>query len=85
MRIFEESARLSPFARRLRRPVFTWLALLCVGAAVAACGSSSNNSASGSASTSSQAGTAGASTSSAAGPASGSITVWVDSVRLPVA
>jgi ABC-type glycerol-3-phosphate transport system substrate-binding protein len=86
MRIFDKSARLSPSARRLRRPVFTWLALLCVGAAVAACGSSSsNNSASGSASTSSQAGTASAATSSAAGPASGSITVWVDSVRLPVA
>ena len=72
MRVFERSV---PW-RRLRWTILTAFAVTSMALAVAACGGSSDNG-----STSSQAATTGAK----AGPASGSLTVWVDSVRLPVA
>jgi ABC-type glycerol-3-phosphate transport system substrate-binding protein len=75
MRVFERSV---PW-RRLRWTILTALAVTSMALAVAACGGNSDNG-----STSSQAATSTAN-GSKAGPASGSLTVWVDSVRLPVA
>jgi ABC-type glycerol-3-phosphate transport system substrate-binding protein len=80
MRNFEDSAPLWPVSHRLRRTVFVWLAALWLALAVAACGSSSSSS-----STSSKPVAASTPNGSATHPASGSLTVWVDSVRLPVA
>src|SRR5438874_6453731 len=74
MRVFEGSTRLWSLSRRLRRTMFTSLVAVGMAVAVGACSSSSP--------TSGQAGTATASTS---GKVGGSLTVWVDSVRLPVA
>jgi ABC-type glycerol-3-phosphate transport system substrate-binding protein len=76
MRVFEGSTPLWPFSRRLRRIVLTSLAAAALAVAAGACSSSS---------TTGQAGTAGASAGTASGKVGGSLTVWVDSVRLPVA
>src|SRR5579872_2626643 len=77
MRIFEGSTPLWPLSRRLRRTMLTSLVAAVMALAVGACSSSS--------STSGQGGTAGASGGSTSGKVGGSLTVWVDSVRLPVA
>jgi ABC-type glycerol-3-phosphate transport system substrate-binding protein len=75
MRIFERSAPVRIPQRRLRRSVLTSLAVTGAAIAVSACGGGGNSGSSGQA----------ASTSTPSGPASGDLTVWVDSVRLPVA
>ena len=77
MRHFEGSALLWPLLRRLRRTMLTSLAAAGMVVVIGACSSGS--------STSGQGGTAGASSGSASGKVGGSITVWVDSVRLPAA
>ena len=64
----------------MRWTILTSLAVTGMAVGLAACGGSS-----GSGSTSSQAASSTASGTKAAGPASGSLTVWVDSVRLPAA
>jgi ABC-type glycerol-3-phosphate transport system substrate-binding protein len=79
MRVFERSASMLSRWRRLRWTILTSLVVTGLAVAVTACGGSGN-----SGSTSSKA-TTGTSSGSKAGPASGSLTVWVDSVRLPVA
>ena len=76
MRVFEGSTPLWPWSRRLRRTMVTSLVAAGMAVAGGACSSGS--------STSGQAGTA-ASSGSASGKVGGSLTVWVDSVRLPVA
>jgi ABC-type glycerol-3-phosphate transport system substrate-binding protein len=80
MRVFERSV--SAWARwhRLSRTVLASLIVTGVAVGVAACGGGSD-----SGSTSSQAAKTSTASSAKAGPASGSLTVWVDSVRLPVA
>ena len=75
MRVFQRATPLWPLSRRLRRTMLTSLAAAGLVVAAGACSSSS--------STSGQAGTAGASSGSASGKVGGSLTVWVDSVRLP--
>jgi ABC-type glycerol-3-phosphate transport system substrate-binding protein len=80
MRNFEDSAPLWPVSHRLRRTMLLWSAALCLALAVGACGSSSSSSSSPTASKA-----ANTSNGSTNQPASGSLTVWVDSVRLPVA
>ena len=71
LRTSQGSAPRWPWSRRLRRTVLTSLVAVGLAVAVGACSSSSS--------------TSGTSTSSASGKVGGSLTVWVDSVRLPVA
>jgi ABC-type glycerol-3-phosphate transport system substrate-binding protein len=71
LRIFQGSAPRRPWSRRLRRNMLTSLAAAALAIAVGACSSSSS--------------TSSAPVSSASGKVGGSLTVWVDSVRLPVA
>jgi ABC-type glycerol-3-phosphate transport system substrate-binding protein len=80
MRVFERSASVWSPWRRLRSTILTSLAVAGIAVAVAACGGSSD-----SGSTSSKAATTSSASGAKAGPASGSLTVWVDSVRLPAA
>jgi ABC-type glycerol-3-phosphate transport system substrate-binding protein len=81
MRVFERSAPGWSRWRRMRWTILTSLAVTGIAVGLAACGGSSD-----SGSTSSQAATSStASATKAAGPASGSLTVWVDAVRLPAA
>jgi ABC-type glycerol-3-phosphate transport system substrate-binding protein len=71
LRTFKRSAPRWPWSRRLRRTMLTSLVAVGLAVAVGACSSSSS--------------TSGAPTSTASGKVGGSITVWVDSVRLPAA
>src|SRR5689334_24873938 len=71
LRIFQGSGPRRPWSRRLRRNMLTSLAAAALAIAVGACSSSSS--------------TSSAPVSSASGKVGGSLTVWVDSVRLPVA
>src|SRR5689334_15621227 len=71
LRTFKESAPRRPLSRRLRRTILTSLAAVGLAVAVGACSSGSS--------------TSSAPASSASGKVGGSLTVWVDSVRLPVA
>ena len=71
LRTFKGSAPRWPWSRRLRRTVLTSLAVVGLAVAVGACSSSSA--------------TSSAPAASASGKVGGSLTVWVDSVRLPVA
>ncbi len=71
MRIFHGATALWSWSRRLRRTILMSLAVVGLAVAVAACSSSSP--------------TSGAPTGSASGKVGGSLTVWVDSVRLPAA
>jgi ABC-type glycerol-3-phosphate transport system substrate-binding protein len=80
MRVFERSALGWSLRRRLRWTILTSLAVTGMVVGLAACGGSSD-----SGSTSSQAATTSTASGAKAGPASGSLTVWVDSVRLPAA
>jgi ABC-type glycerol-3-phosphate transport system substrate-binding protein len=80
MRVIEGSASGWARRRRLRWTILTSLAVAAVAVGLAACGGSSN-----SGSTSSQGATTSTASNVKAGPASGSLTVWVDSVRLPAA
>jgi ABC-type glycerol-3-phosphate transport system substrate-binding protein len=75
MRVFEGSAPVGSRWRRLTWTILTSLAVTGMAILVAACGSSSDSD-----STSSKAASA-----KKSGPASGPLTVWVDSVRQPVA
>jgi ABC-type glycerol-3-phosphate transport system substrate-binding protein len=77
MRVFERSTSVWS---RLRWTILTSLAVTGIAVGLAACGGSSD-----SGSTSSQAATTSTASGAKAGPASGSLTVWVDAVRLPVA
>jgi ABC-type glycerol-3-phosphate transport system substrate-binding protein len=77
MRAAEGSAPLSRMSRRLRRTVLTSLAVSGAAMAVAACGSSGDSNSNSASSPTTQSGTP--------AEASGDITVWVDSVRLPAA
>jgi ABC-type glycerol-3-phosphate transport system substrate-binding protein len=77
MRAAEGSAPLSRMSRRLRRTVFTSLAVSGAAMAIAACGSGSDSSSDPTPSPTTQSGTP--------AEASGDITVWVDSVRIPAA
>jgi ABC-type glycerol-3-phosphate transport system substrate-binding protein len=81
MSLFQESAPPRPLSRRLTRIILAALALSATAIAVGACGGSSSSSSS----ASGQASATNASSSSAGGKVGGSLTVWVDSVRLPVA
>jgi ABC-type glycerol-3-phosphate transport system substrate-binding protein len=69
MRVFEKSGPLWPFSRRLTRAMLTLLAVAGMSAALAACSTGSSTPA----------------TPSVHGHVGGSLTVWVDAVRLPVA
>ena len=80
MRVFERSAPGWSRWRRMRWTILSSLAVTGIAVGLAACGGSGD-----SGSTSSQAASSTASGAKAAGPASGSLTVWVDSVRLPAA
>jgi ABC-type glycerol-3-phosphate transport system substrate-binding protein len=80
MRVFERSASVWSRWHRPSRTILTSLAVTAIAVAVAACGGSSDGG-----STSSQAATTSSASGVKAGPASGPLTVWVDSVRLPVA
>jgi ABC-type glycerol-3-phosphate transport system substrate-binding protein len=80
MRVFERSASVWCRWRRLRWTILTSLAVTGIAVGLAACGGSSD-----SGSTSSQAAKTSTASGAKAGPASGSLTVWVDSVRLPAA
>jgi ABC-type glycerol-3-phosphate transport system substrate-binding protein len=80
MRVFERSASGWSRWRRLRWTILTSLAVTGIAVGLAACGGSSD-----SGSTSSQAAATSTASGEKAGPASGSLTVWVDSVRLPAA
>src|ERR1700748_644872 len=71
LRTFKGSAPRWPWSRRLRRTVRTSLVAIGLAVAVGACSSGSS--------------TSSAPASSASGKVGGSLTVWVDSVRLPVA
>jgi ABC-type glycerol-3-phosphate transport system substrate-binding protein len=76
MRVFERAASVGPRWRRLTWTILTSLVVIGMAVAVTACGGGDNSdSKSGQAATS----------SSKSGPASGPLTVWVDSVRQPVA
>jgi ABC-type glycerol-3-phosphate transport system substrate-binding protein len=87
MRVFEGSAAPTPFVRRALRITATALAVAGTAASLVACGSSgsSQSSGGGSQASSSQAGTATGASTAASGKVGGSLTVWVDAVRLPVA
>jgi ABC-type glycerol-3-phosphate transport system substrate-binding protein len=80
MRVIEGSASALSRWRRPKWTILTPLAAIAIVVAVSACGGGGD-----SGSTSSQAATTSKSSSAKTGPASGSLTVWVDSVRLPVA
>ena len=67
--IFKGSGPRWPWSRRLRRTMLTSLVAVGLAVAVGACSSGSS--------------TSGASASPASGKVGGSLTVWVDSVRLP--
>jgi len=71
LRIRQGSAPRWPWPRRLRRTVLTSLAAAGLAVTVGACSGGSS--------------TSSAPASSASGKVGGSLTVWVDSVRLPVA
>src|SRR5206468_1033915 len=71
LRAFRGSALLWPLSRRLRQTMLTSLAAVGLAVSAGACTSSSS--------------TSSAPASSASGKVGGSLTVWVDSVRLPVA
>ena len=71
LRTFKRSAPRWPWSRRLRRTILILLAAVGLAVTVGACSSSSP--------------TSSASTGSASGKVGGSMTVWVDSVRLPAA
>src|SRR5206468_8237274 len=71
LRTFRGSAPQWPRSRRLRRTMLTSLAAVGLAVSAGACTSSSS--------------TSSAPASSASGKVGGSLTVWVDSVRLPVA
>ena len=71
LKTFRRSAPQWPWSRRLRRTMLTSLAAAGLAVAVGACSSSSS--------------TSSAPASSASGKVGGSLTVWVDSVRLPAA
>ncbi len=71
LRIFKGSGPQWPWSRRLRRTTLTSLVTIGLAVVVGACSSSSS--------------TSGAPASSASGKVGGSLTVWVDAVRLPVA
>ena len=71
LRAFRGSALLWPLSRRLRQIMLTSLAAVGLAVSAGACTSSSS--------------TSSAPASSASGKVGGSLTVWVDSVRLPVA
>ena len=71
LRTFKRSAPRWPWSRRLRRTMLTALVAVGLAVAVGACSSSSS--------------TSGALASSASGKVGGSLTVWVDAVRLPAA
>src|SRR6185437_16203400 len=71
LRIIQGSAPRRPWSRRLRRTMLTSLATAGLAVAVGACSGGSS--------------TSSAPVSSASGKVGGSLTVWVDSVRLPVA
>ena len=71
LRTSRGSAPRWPWSRRLRRTVLTSLTVVGLAVAVGACSSSSA--------------TSSAPAASASGKVGGSLTVWVDSVRLPVA
>ena len=75
MRVLERSASVGPRWRRLKWMLLTSLAVTGMAIVATACGGSDNSD-----STSSKAATA-----KKSGPASGPLTVWVDSVRQPVA
>jgi ABC-type glycerol-3-phosphate transport system substrate-binding protein len=77
MSLFQDSAPPRPPSRRLARSVLAAFALVVTAIAIGACGGSSSSS--------STTGATNASSSSAGGKVGGSLTVWVDSVRLPVA
>jgi ABC-type glycerol-3-phosphate transport system substrate-binding protein len=78
MRVFKEFAPAWPAPRRLIRTALVPLAAAALAIALAACGSSSKSS-------SSSATQSNAANTSAGGKVGGALTVWVDSVRLPVA
>jgi ABC-type glycerol-3-phosphate transport system substrate-binding protein len=71
LRTFKRSAPRWPWSRRLRRTILTSLVAIGLAVAVGACSSGSP--------------TSSASAGSASGKVGGSLTVWVDSVRLPAA
>ena len=75
MRVFERSASVGPRWRRPTWAILTSLAVTGMAIVVTACGGGDNSD-----SPSSKAATA-----KKSGPASGPLTVWVDSVRQPVA
>jgi ABC-type glycerol-3-phosphate transport system substrate-binding protein len=76
MRVFERSAPARTPWRRLRWTIFTSLTVTGMAIAGAGCGGSSHSGSQAAKSTPAHV---------SSGPASGSLTVWVDSVRLPVA
>jgi ABC-type glycerol-3-phosphate transport system substrate-binding protein len=80
MRVFERSAHGWSRWGRLRSTILTALTVTVVAAGLAACGGGSDNG-----STSNQAAKTSTASGETAGPASGSLTVWVDAVRQPVA
>ncbi len=71
LRTFKRSAPRWPWSRRLRRTMLTALVAVGLAVTVGACSSGSS--------------TSSAATNSASGKVGGSLTVWVDSVRLPAA
>src|SRR4051794_39884669 len=71
MRILHGTAALWPWSRRLRRTILTLLVVAGLAVTAGACSSSSA--------------TSSAPAASASGKVGGSLTVWVDSVRLPAA
>jgi len=81
MRVFEGAAPVRPVPRRLRRTILPTMAAAGLAVAVAACSSAGSNSASSGPSAPSKA----VEQAAASGHVKGSITVWVDAVRLPVA
>jgi ABC-type glycerol-3-phosphate transport system substrate-binding protein len=80
MRLSEGSASPWRSPRRLRRTMLVSLAVSSMAVAVAACGSGSSST-----STSSDTAKSNSSTTAKPGKVAGSLTVWVDSVRLPAA
>src|SRR5689334_20088356 len=81
MRVFEGAAKLRPVPRRLRRTMLPTMAVAGLAVAVAACTSGGSNGASSGPSAPSHA----VEQAAATGHVKGSLTVWVDAVRLPVA
>jgi ABC-type glycerol-3-phosphate transport system substrate-binding protein len=79
MRVYEGSAPLWALSRRLRRTMVASLAVAGIAVVLAACGAGSSSS------SSSSAPSRAVEAAAVSGHVKGSLTVWVDAVRLPVA